>query len=171
MLIAEDLIAKIGAGVGVLAILVLFITGSVYTAKTDPDDRKTGLALLSTSGGLFVITLLIMAYIRVPERYGGGQFFVFVSDFLPPLLLIGGIVGLFFLIAPASTSEELKTVQKRTGVAAGVTSAILVMTAIYAMIVLQKNPAVSYIPYIMSMACFNFLIAILSLVSAALGKE
>lgn len=169
---AIDLVAKIGAGVGVLAIVITLITGSVYTAKDEPDKRKTGIALLSTSGGLVIIGLLIAAYVRMPERYGGGRFFTYVSDFLPPLLLMGGIVGLFYLITPSNDlTDDLKNLQKRTGVVAGVASAILIMTAVLAVFILQRNPAVSYIPYIMTMSCFNFLVAILALVSAALGKE
>ena len=167
-----DAVTKIGSGIAILATVVFLLTGLVYTTDDDKEKRKTGIALLSTSFSLLVVGLLVMVFVKMPARYGGGQFFTFVGDFLPLVILMGGIIGLFFLISPTTNiTEELQNLQKRTGVIAGVASAILIMTSLLTYSIILKDPNTTYEPYILSMICINLLVSVIALVSTVLGKE
>lgn len=153
--------------VGILTMIGLSIKR--FVDSDDEEQKKFGRQLGISVGVIGIIGLLIAGYVNMPENTR--NIVNFLLEFFPYLLLMGGIGGLFYLVFPdKNITEDLKDVQKRLGIVAGIGTAIIVITAILATTLLRIDPGSTFFPFTMIMTYVTLQLSLLSFLSIYFGK-
>lgn len=162
---------RIAAYLLVTGIVITFVSLLIkkLVESDDEEQKKFGKQIAISVGVLSIIILLIVAYSSMSDDRR--SIVNFLLEFFPYILLMGGIGGLFYLVFPDSNiTEDLKDVQKRMGIVAGVGTVAVAITAILASTILRIDPANTFFPFTMTMIFVNLEVALLSFLSIFYGK-
>ena len=155
----------------IAAIVITFISLLIkkLVESDDEEQKKFGKQIGISVGVLGIIILLVVAYASMSDDRR--SVVNFLLEFFPYILLMGGIGGLFYLVFPDSNiTEDLKDVQKRMGIVAGVGTVAVAITAILSSTILRIDPGSTFFPFTMTMIFVNLEVALLSFLSIFYGK-
>ena len=152
------------------AIITLF--GFIIKKFMDSDDeeqKKFGTQIAISVGVIGLVALLLTGYAAMPPERR--NIVNFLLEFFPYILVLGGLGGLFYLVFPDSNiTEDLKDIQKRMGIVAGVGTVAVAITAFLVSTMLRIDPGSTFFPFTMTMIFVNLEIALLSFLSVFYGK-
>lgn len=153
--------------------LILTVVSLLIKKYIDSDDegqKKIGKQIAISVGVIGILILFVIGYTAMPEDKRNVVHFLL--EFFPFLLLISGIGGLFYLVFPDNTiTEDLKDIQKRMGIVAGVGTVIVAITAFLASNMILIDPGTIFFPFTITMLFLNMEIALLSFLSVFYGKQ
>jgi hypothetical protein len=162
---------KYAAYLLVAGVILTFISLSIkkLVDSDDEEQKKFGKQLGISVGVLGIIGLLIVGYTSMSDDKR--SVINFLLEFFPYILLLGGIAGLFYLVFPDNNiTEDLKDVQKRMGIVAGVGTVAVAITALLTSSMLRTDPGPTFFPFTMTMIFVNLQISLLSFLSVFYGK-
>lgn len=158
-----------GVLVAITVITIISLTIKKFMDSDDEEQKKFGSQIAISVSVLTIIILLVAGYAYLPpERRNIINFFL---EFMPYILVLGGIGGLFYLVFPdKNITEDLKDVQKRIGIVAGVGTVAMAITALLVLSMLRIDPGSTFVPFTMTMIYVNLEVALLSFLSVFYGK-